>query len=311
VPAARVNPAAPCDRLIKVTQTFTDSAPIIENVLHPTDFSTGSLVAFHHALKAALLARSQLTLLNVTPNFEADMADFPGVRETLERWQLLPKGSPRSAVAGLGVRAEKIIADSNNPVRAVVGYLKRHRVDLIVLATSHRDGRVRWLGESVSQPIARTAWQMTLFIPGGHGGFVSAEDGSVKMTRILIPVAMSPRAQPAIDAASRLVQRLNCPPGDFCLMHVGSSASMPAVRCPEVPGWTWSQEFHSGDVIQSIIRAAKEHESDLIVMATDGRNEFLDSLRGSHSERVLSHGVAPLLTVPVGELAATAPSDYD
>jgi len=294
-----------------VTQPLTASDSIIETVLHPTDFSAGSLVAFHHALKAALVARSRLTLLNVAHNFDADMADFPGVRETLERWGLLAKGSPRSAVAGLGVRAEKVIADSDNPVRAVVGYLQHHRVDLIVLATSDHNGRVRWLGESVSQPIARTAWQMTLFIPGLHHGFVSAEDGSVNMNRILIPVATSPRAQPAVDAAAQLVQRLNCSAGEFRLMHVGSSATMPALRCPEVPGWTWSQEFHSGDVIQAIVQAAKEHEADLIVMATDGRNEFLDSLRGSHSERVLSHGIAPLLTVPVGDLAATAPSDYD
>jgi nucleotide-binding universal stress UspA family protein len=294
-----------------VTRPFTASDSIIESVLHPTDFSAGSLVAFHHALKAALLARSRLTLLNVAPNYDADMADFPAVRETLERWGLLAKGSPRSAVAGLGVRAEKIIADSDSPVRAVISYLKHHRVDLIVLATTHHEGRVRWLGESVSQPIARTAWQMTLFIPAHHHGFVSAEDGSVNMKRILIPVAASPRPQPAINAAARLVQRLNCPAGQFRLMHVGSSTSMPALRCPDVPGWTWSREFHSGDVIQGIVRAAKEHEADLIVMATDGRNEFLDSLRGSHSERVLSHGVAPLLTVPVDELAATAPSDYD
>jgi nucleotide-binding universal stress UspA family protein len=39
---------------------------------------------------------------------------------------------------------------------------------------------------------------------------------------------------------------------------------------------------------------------DLIVMSTDGRNGFLDGLRGSHSERVLRQGAAPLLTVPVG-----------
>jgi len=294
-----------------VTQATTPSESIIESVLHPTDFSAGSLVAFHHALKAALVARSRLTLLNVAANFDADMADFPGVRETLERWGLLPQGSPRSAVAGLGVRAEKIVADSGNPVKAVLGYLNHHRVDLIVLATHHHNGRVRWLGESVSQPIARTAWQMTLFIPGNHHGFVSAEDGSVNLRRILIPVAASPRAQPAVNAAARLVQRLNCPTGDFSLMHVGTTASSPTLSCPEVPGWTWSKQFQSGDVIQAIVRAAKEHDANLIVMATDGRNEFLDSLRGSHSERVLSHGVAPLLTVPVGDLAATAPSDYD
>ena len=38
----------------------------------------------------------------------------------------------------------------------------------------------------------------------------------------------------------------------------------------------------------------------LIVMSTDGRNGFLDALRGSHSERVLRQAPCPLLTVPEG-----------
>ena len=288
-----------------------DSTGIIDAVLHPTDFSEGSLVAFHHALKAALIAKSRLTLLNVSPDGESHMDDFPAVRETLERWGLLAAGSPRSAVAELGLRVEKIIAGRADPVKTVLGFLHHQRVDLIVLATSDHSGRVRWLGKSVSQPIARTAWQMTLFIPANCKGFVSAEDGSVSVRRILIPIAKSPRAQPAVFAAARLVQQLNCPQGEFGLLHVGDAASMPAVQLPQVEGWGWSKEFRSGDVIQSIVAAATDSHADLIVMSTDGRNEFLDSLRGSHSERVLSHGVAPLLTVPVGELAASEPEDQD
>lgn len=284
---------------------------IIGSVLHPTDFSQGSLVAFHHALKAALLAKSKLTLLNVSTDGESDWSDFPGVRETLERWGLLPKNSPRSAVAEIGIHARKIVAQMNDPVRAVLGYLEREPVDLIVLAAHHRDGRVRWLGKSVSEPIARTAWQMTLFIPDSSKGFVSAEDGSVSLDSILIPVAQSPRPQPAVDAATRLVKRLKCPNGTFTLMHVGTSGTMPSVHCPEVDGWNWQTEFRSGDVIQMIVDTAKDIEADLIVMATDGRNEFLDALRGSHSERVLRHGVAPMLTVPVGVLAATDPHAQD
>ena len=291
--------------------TQPDSTGIIDAVLHPTDFSEGSLVAFYHALKAALIAKSRFTLLNVSPNGESHMADFPAVRETLERWGLLKPGSPRSAVAQLGLRVEKVIADRDDPVKTVLGFLQHQQVDLIVLATSDHNGRVRWLGKSISQPIARTAWQMTLFIPANSRGFVSAEDGSVSINRILIPVAKNPRAQPAVNAAARLVQQLNCPQGDFCLMHVGDSNSMPAINCPQVEGWTWSKEFRSGEVIQNIVGAAREPHADLIVMSTDGRNEFLDSLRGSHSERVLSHGVAPLLTIPVGELAAHEPHDHD
>jgi nucleotide-binding universal stress UspA family protein len=273
---------------------------VIESVLHPTDFSEGSKVAFHHALKAALLAKSKLTLLNVSTDGTSDWSDFPGVRETLERWGLLAKGSPKSAVGELGIDARKVVAQESDPVEAVVRYLKQHPADLIVLATHQREGRVRWLGRSVAEPVARKAWEMTLFIPGQSDGFVSARDGSVHLSKVLIPVARTPKPQPALEAAARLVERMNCAAGTFTLMHVGASDTMPRFRCPEVPGWEWKKELRTGDVIQTIVNAANDLEADLIVMSTDGRNGFLDGLRGSHSERVLRHGAAPLLTIPVG-----------
>jgi nucleotide-binding universal stress UspA family protein len=273
---------------------------IIDSILHPTDFSEGSRVAFHHALKASLLARSKLTLLNVSSDGQSEWTDFPGVRETLERWGLLAVGSPRSAVSELGIDARKVVAQNSDPVEAVLSYLKKHPADLIVLATHQGEGRVRWLGKSVAEPVARKAEEMTLFIPGRSDGFVSADNGSVTLTNILIPVAATPRPQPAVEAAARLVKGLDCPQGTFTLMHVGQVNTMPAVRRPEVPGWEWKTEVRSGEVIQDIVDVAKESDADLIVMATDGRNGFLDGLRGSHSERVLRLTSSPLLTVPVG-----------
>ena len=272
---------------------------IIESVLHPTDFSEGSKVAFNHALKAALTSKSELTLLHVCTDGTSEWADFPGVRETLERWQLLPLNSPRSAVAQLGIDVRKIVARKSDPVEAVLGYLEVHPAELIVLATHQREGRVRWLDKSVAEPVARRAEELTLFIPGDSEGFVSGDDGSVSLRKILIPVAMSPRPQPSLDAAVRLVTGLGCPSGTFSLVHVGQANTMPAVRCPDVKGWEWKKELRSGNVIQTIVDTSNEIDADLIVMATDGRNGFLDGLRGSHSERVLRLIRAPLLTVPV------------
>ena len=278
---------------------------MIEGVMHPTDFSEGSKVAFYHALKTALLAKSELTLLNVSPDRSARWSDFPGVRETLEKWQVLPEGSPRSAVAELGLRVQKIIADARDPVDAVLWHLKRHSADMIVLATHQQKG-VQWLGNrSVAEPISRRAGEMTLFIPGESPGFVGA-DGSVSLSNILIPIARIPRAQPAVDAAVLLAARLERPEGTFTLLHVGEASEMPAVSCPDLQGWTWAREVRQGDVIKGILDTAKETDTDLIVMSTDGRNGFLDGLRGSHSERVLRHASAPLLTVPVGSNASNA-----
>jgi nucleotide-binding universal stress UspA family protein len=76
------------------------------------------------------------------------------------------------------------------------------------------------------------------------------------------------------------------------------------LRCPEIDGWTWNKELRTGEVIDGIVKAAKDCEADLIIMSTDGRNGFLDGLRGSHSERVLRYSATPLLTVPVGSRAS-------
>ena len=287
-----------------MAQTIGPGFSIIRSVLHPTDFSEASRVAFHHALKTALATQSRLTLLNVSSGATSDWSEFPGVRESLERWGVLPKGSEKSAVGELGLKVSKVVADDAEPVDAVISYLDKHPADLIVLATSQRDGRARWLGKSVSEPVTRKAGEMTLLIPGDAEGFVSARDGSVNLKKVLIPITRIPPAQPALNTAARLVQRWNCPEGTFILVHVGKSDTMPACRCPEIPGWTWEKELRTGAVIDEIVNAAKDHEADLIVMSTDGRNGFLDGLRGSHSERVLRHGAAPLLTIPVGSRAS-------
>jgi len=277
---------------------------IIESVLHPTDFSEGSLVAFHHALKAAILARSRLTLLHVSTEGDSEWSQFPGVRQTLERWGMLPKGSPKSAVGELGIDARKVVANESEPVEAVVRYLQKHPADLIVLSTSQRGGRIPWLGKSVSEPVMRKAAEMTLLIPGDGEGFVSAQDGSVKLNNILIPIAPTPRPEPALNAAAKFVEKLNATSGTFMVLHIGTSNTMPAVRIPEVDGWGWKKELRSGEVIDGIVKTAKEFKADLIVLATDGRNGFLDGVRGSHSERILRYGVAPLLTIPIGSRAS-------
>jgi len=292
-----------------MNQTPDQSFPVLDSVLFASDFSAGSLVAFHHALKAALMARSKFTILHLSPGVAAAWTEFPGVRETLERWGFLPPDSPRSAVPKLGIDVRKVVAHSPSPVQSVLRYLESHPADLIVLATHADDGRAGWMKDSVTDPLARKAGQMTLCIPDGVEGFVSASDGSVSLERILIPIASQPNPQTAVAAAARLVIRLQRPHGTFTLLHVGDANAMPVVECPTVPGWEWKKVTCTGDVIQGILESARKESTDLIVMSTDGRNGFLDALHGSHSERVLRSATCPLLTIPDGSLAGVAFSE--
>ena len=281
-----------------------DSVPLIDSILHPSDFSAASEVAFAHALKVALIAKAQLTMLHISPSMTAEWTDFPGIRETLARRGLLPQDSPRSAVPALGIDVRKVLTHDHDAVKSVLAFLEQHPADLVVLATHQHEGRSHWLRRSVAEPVARQAGQMTLFIPHGVEGFVSWQDGSVSLQNILIPVAPIPRAQPAIAAAVRLVHRLQCPAGTFTTLFVGAPGSAPAVRCPTVPGWQWNGIVRSGDVIDAIVQMASYMTTDLIVMSTDGRHGFLDALRGSHSERVLRRTPCPLLAIPVEAVVA-------
>ena len=54
----------------------------------------------------------------------------------------------------------------------------------------------------------------------------------------------------------------------------------------------------SGDVVDQILNTSEDHDADLIVMPTQGRDGFLDALRGSTTEQVLRAARCPVLAVP-------------
>lgn len=279
-----------------------DPTTKVESIFHPSDFSEASEVVFAHALKIALAARAKLTLLHVEASHSAEWQDFPGVRATLERWGIIPEGSPRTAVGQLGIKVDKVIASSKDPVKACLSFLEMHPVDLIVLAVHQHEGRIRWLEKSVGKPIARGAGQITLLIPYGVEGFVRGQNGSISLRNILLPVTSKPRPQPSVEATVRLIRNLQLPAGMVTLLHVGPAAEMPSVKLPEDTGWTWQCATKAGEPADTILQAATEFCTDLIVMTTEGPHGFLDGLRGCTSERVLQKARCPVANLPVGSM---------
>lgn len=274
------------------------SATNIESIFHPSDFSAASEVAFIHALKIALVTHAMLHMLHVDSDDDADWSNFPGVRATLERWQLIPSGSPKSAVIELGIDVSKIIASSSKPVRACLDFLARHPADLIVLAVRQQEGRMRWLESRVGGPMAREAAEMTLFLPEGVQGFVSAADGTVSLHHILIPVDLNPSAEPAIAAVLRIIDSLELASGTVTMLHVGRPQEAPALWIPENREWLWRRLAKEGEAAEVIVQTAEALQADLIVMTTSGPQGFLDALRGSTSERVLRRSPCPVLSLP-------------
>ena len=274
----------------------------VQSIFHPSDFTEASEVAFAHALKIALVAKAKLAVLHVGTGGRFGWEDFPGVRDMLERWKLIPKASLRSAVGELGIGVAKVKAYGKDPVKACLGFLTRHPTDLIVLAVRQQEGCMRWMERSVGKPVVREAGQMTLLVPHGVKGFVSREDGSILLRNILIPVASKPRPQPSVEAAARLLRTLQLPAGTVTLLHAGPAAEMPSVNVPNDTDWTWKHVTKAGEPVDTILQTAADLSADLIVMTTDGRDGFLDALRGTTSERVLRKARCPLANLPVGSM---------
>jgi nucleotide-binding universal stress UspA family protein len=274
---------------------------LVTRVFHPTDGSPESESAFAHALAIALATRAKLTLLNVDPDVADNrLGSFPGVRETLERWRLLEPGSQRSEVSEkLGIEVKKVGVKARDAASAILDYLSDHPADLAVLATEQREGMARFLRGSVAQRVARATGARALFVPKNGKGFVTPETGALSLRRMLVPIAARPRPAAAIEVATRLADTFGDPPVAITLLHIGSQ--LPPVDLPESERWTWHPLVRSGDPVEQILQAARELDSDLIVMTSDGRDSFLDRFQGSHAEKIVRAAPCAVAAIPVAK----------
>ncbi len=266
-----------------------------QRIFHPTDCSPSDLAAFAHALKLTCLAKAELTIMHVG---REDFEDFPRVRPLLAKWGLLPEGSAKHDVGKLGIQVGKVQAVAEHAPTAILRHLALHPADLLVLSTHQREGLARLTHEAVAEPVARGTHAKTLFVPAGVKGFVSAEQGTPDLQRVLIPIAQKPHPQPAVDAATELARALGSKNVLFELLYVGSEEDIPRLQKPEQPGWTWDRLIAKGDPADWILATGRDFDVDLIVMMTEGHNSVMDTIRGSTTERVLRGARSPLLAIP-------------
>jgi nucleotide-binding universal stress UspA family protein len=270
----------------------------IGTILHPSDLSVASRTAFRHALKLTLVHKAKLTILHVAgeDQDEEDWGAFPGVRDHLERWGLLPHASTMDDLFSAGLRIRKVSAQGSDPVAVCLDHLERHSADLLVMATSQREGPLGWPHSSVAERLARASGRPSLLIPHDSEGLVLA-DGTTKLSGVLVPVARNPSPKAAIRAASNICGMLGQGAVSLGLFHAGRREDMPDVLPASTPEQQWREHVVEADVVEGIVEAARSH--DLVVMSTHGRKGPLDALLGSTTERVLRRLHCPLLAIPV------------
>jgi nucleotide-binding universal stress UspA family protein len=271
------------------------------SILHPTDFSAPSHIAFEHALKIAVANHSRFNICHVDAG-KGDgptWIEFPQIRETLEAWDLLPEGSSRRDVGEqLAIHVKKVDRVSKSPLEAIVGFLESEHTDLIVLATEGREGLPRWLRPSFSEALVSRTLVATLFIPAEARAFVSHENGAVKLDHILIPTDRKPYSGVGIDVLSGLLKSLNVSTPKIEALFVGDQAHMPTMKPPQDLDCSFEQTVRSGKPVDEILQRADELKADLIVTVTEGHHGFLDALRGSTTEQIVRRASCPVLAVP-------------
>jgi nucleotide-binding universal stress UspA family protein len=264
---------------------------MLDAIAHPTDFSEDGAIAFEHALRLAVEFRCRLDILHVrSPRDSNDWRSFPHVRDPLARWGLLPGSAPvDDIVRTLGVRVRKVEIAHADAGDGIVGFVAKHKPDLVVMATHGEGGFSRWLSGSVSEAIARETHLPALFVGRSAQPFVDRLSGEMRLENILVPVARDPAPRRALKLLHGLFGGLG---PRLHLLHVGDSA--PWILDPA--GEPYMVEVRRGPVVETIVAAGAS--VDLIVMPTAGHRGFLDALRGSTTEQVLHQAPCPVLALP-------------
>jgi len=275
--------------------------PFVESVLCATDFSAAGLNAFAHALMIALTLRCRFTLFHAGEAEDANVewSRIPGVRNVLESWGYLEKGSPRSAVfEKMAVAVNKVYVQSRDALGGLADFLKYNPADLVVIGTDGHSHAPSWLRPSATRRITWDSRTLTLFVPAS-GGFVSMAHGGFTLRRVLVPVNIQPDPQPAITYAFRAAVFSSEDVVAMDLLHVGEKHQSLRLDLPEREYLRWELLSRGGNVSDQIIRTASELNSSLIAMTTDGAGGLLGAPRGSVTERVVQGTPCPVLAVPV------------
>lgn len=278
-----------------------DTRALISSILHTTDFSNASDIAFDHALALSVSSGSSLSILHIEKQTfsGSDWNSFPHVRAKLIKWGIIDYNiNSEELLSETGIKIQKIEITNRSAVSSIVDYVNKHPVDLIVLATHGRNGLPGWLRGSVSEPVLRQCKKKAIFIPELVRGFINSE-GKINLENIIIPVDFKPNPLPAIRYTVDFVKIYSISEKiNIFIFHVGDSIKLDKVEMYSDERINIFKEIVSGNVIEEILKKSKQTNADLMVMPTCGHNGILDILRGGTTERLLHLIDCPVLVYP-------------
>lgn len=265
-------------------------------VLHATALTPEDEVPFMHAIALVAAAGGRLLSVHTTDALQPTV-EIPEAMGVMRSWAHA-RGVGTEEIGS--VEHQRLVRQgAEDPNTLLLQAITELRPDLVVAGTRARRGVDLALMGSTAQALVRLAHVPVLLVPAGHSGFVDADTGELRLRRILVPMGDPVAAQTAIDGAVRLADLTGEHKGELVLVHVGDETDAPAVTMHGGMGWgrRWVQVH--GTVVHEVVERAEAEQADLLVMASRGHDSLLDSILGSHTERVLKRSPCAVLTVPI------------
>lgn len=219
-----------------------------------------------------------------------------------------------------GVWAEPAVVEGN-VVAGILDAIEAHRSGLIVMSTHGYSGIRRWLLGSVADRIVRTATVPVLLAPHREQAVDAA---APVITRIVLPLDGSERAEEALPYARRLADSLAAPilvvraaspnwisgpaagagsfaSADVIAMIEKDTHDYVDARVRDLRSAGFGAEGRAvafASAAEEIERAAEDVPGAIILMTTHGRSGVQRAVLGSVTDRVIRSGVAPVLVIP-------------
>src|SRR5829696_7410431 len=283
----------------------TDTATVIR-ILVPVDGSPEASAALPYAAALATPG-TEIVLLTVVPSATDADAARAGLATAAQRLR----------VAGQTVRTE---VATGNPARRIVDIAAELRAEMIVMASHGRGAIGRLIYGSVADRVGRESPVPVMVVRTKQ-----LAPGPVGITRLVVPLDGSSRAESALPVATTISQRLGTPislvrvvdPADAMPPAVGVDEAIPfeiydeaekeleqeARRYLEMmaqklreQGLPMTTSVLVGSPASSIEEAT--HFGDVLVLSSHERTGVMRWLLGSLAEKLAREDESPVILVP-------------
>jgi nucleotide-binding universal stress UspA family protein len=263
-----------------------------KKILVPLDGSELAEKALPYARSIAKLKKSQIILFAVSLTIFVDRRDrlFSSYLDVNAK-ELNAEGLKTTTATGYGDVAEEIIKYANN-----------NQIDLIIMATHGYSRARRLMFGSVTQKVLYGTRIPVLLIKS------KSPEVSVEFNRILVPVDGSPFSESTLPYVEDLARRTNkeilllhiCEPPVSEMEHLAAnylSEKVAALKKKRIKAKFKVVRAQTGEVVKTIMKAAKEESADLVAIATQGRAGISRWVYGSVANRVVEELSYPILLI--------------